>query len=79
MLQVNFVVNGALCECHFPPQRENEAAIQAAVNWALEVPNVLEIITDLPFDPDRVTARNTIPIEISVIGDGLFTYKVTIY
>ena len=79
MLKVNFVMNNAVCECHFPPQRENEAAIQAAVNWTLEVPHVLEIITDLTFDPNKITAHNTIPVEISIIKDGLFTGKVTIY
>ena len=79
MLVIHFALNGALCECHFPTNMTGEAAIQAAINWALDVPDVLDIATDIQFDPSQVTAHNTIPIEVVVPKNGRLTHKVTVY
>ena len=79
MLIVHFVLNGTLCECHFPTDGTGEAAIQAAIDWAMSVPDVQDIATDIQFDPSQVTAHNTIPIEVVVPKDGRLTHKVTIY
>lgn len=79
MLIVHFTLNGALCGCRFPADGTGEAAIQAAIDWAMSVPDVVDIATDIRFDPNQVTAHNTIPIKIIIIKNGLFANPVTIY
>ena len=73
MNKVEFKSGGRVCECHFPPQASPEATVQSMLDWAMYIvgADLVSIITDVPFDPNKVTAYNTIPVVVCELRDGL--------
>lgn len=81
MNKVEFWSGGRVCECHFPTLGTPEETIQSMLDFVMYMigADLVSIQTDTEFDPNKVTAYNTIPVEVCELRDGLLYKKHTIY